>query len=250
MKMIHRLGPVTVPATTVFLLGGCQSAAPEPSVTPWTCSPRVELSSVWKELSGRHDLNRDGTITASEYGRGEVRFANFDRNEDGVLEPADFPDDTYFNGFSHMLLRDADADEDEQISPEEWQSYCADFDVDGDGRIVRSEVAETMGGWADDWDLFLLSFDQDSDGDFDQEDLRLTFRDQDYNGDGVLAGKELSGWQPTVKRPEGEPPEVGALAPDFTLSYAGQPSKTFTLSEQFKDPERARPVALIFGSYT
>ncbi|MFT6833184.1 MAG: hypothetical protein ACJAZN_003365 [Planctomycetota bacterium] len=250
MKMIHRHGSTSFLATSLLLVGACRSTAPEAPPAPWTCSPRVELSSVWQHLSERHDKDHDGRILASEYGRGEVRFANYDRNEDGVLEAADFPDDTYFNGFSHMLLKDADADEDEQVSPAEWQSFCSEFDVNGDGRIVRSEVEESMGDWTDDWNLFLLSFDQDSDGDFDDHDLQLTFRDQDYNGDGLLTGKELSGWQPTAERPDGEAPGVGTPAPEFTLSYAGDPSRTFSLSAQTMSAADARPIALIFGSYT
>ena len=250
MNRLHSIRGTGIAASVVLATAACSTSpadAPEPT---WTCSPRVELSSLWKHLSDRYDADQDGQILAAEYGRGEVRFANYDRNEDGVLEASDFPEDTHFNGFSHMLLRSADADEDQQITPEEWRTYCSDFDVDGDGRIAREEVEATMGSWTDDWRLFLLSFDQDSDGDFDDQDLKVAFKDQDYNGDGVLAGKELSGWQRTVERPEKEAPSAGEPAPEFTLGFAGEPNRTFSLAAQRAGSGSGRPTALLFGSYT
>jgi len=78
----------------------------------WSCSPRVELFAVWSFLSERYDVDHDARITRTEYPRGETRFANYDRDENGVLEPADFPPDTFFNGFNHMVVMRADADED------------------------------------------------------------------------------------------------------------------------------------------
>lgn len=212
----------------------------------WQCSSRVELSSLWAELRDRHDANRDGRVTLEEYSRGEARFRNYDRNDDGLLNAWDFPSDTYFNGFNHMIVGRADADEDEQVTWQEWQAFSGSMDVNGDGKVERPEVQAVMGGWTNDWPLFLLSFDQDGDGDFDQTDLEHTFRDQDFNGDGTLVGKELGGWQATTERPEGEPPAVGEMAPHFELSYAADPEQKF----QLIDPQRTRPVALIFGSYT
>ena len=51
-----------------------------------------------------------------------------------------------------------------------------------------------VGSWAKDWPLFLLSFDQDSDGDFDRVDLEITFTDQDFDGNGVLVGRAGMTW--------------------------------------------------------
>jgi len=225
----------------------CQSApAEDVSDLRWTCSPRVELSSLWVHLRSKYDADANGRVTKDEYNRGDVRFANYDRNEDGVLEASDFPTDTYFNGFSHMLVEDADTDEDGTVTRGEWAAFCADFDEDGDGRTERHEVEAVMGGWTDDWRLFLLSFDQDSDGDFDDVDLGLTFRDQDYNGDGVLSGKEMEGWARTAERSEIGPPAPGEAALDFELPYANDPTRSFRLLAG----RNGRPVALVFGSYT
>jgi len=245
-------------STHVLLLFGSAVSCASPSAgdaesvdfagptSTWQCSSRVELSTLWAELRDRHDANRDGRVTQEEYTRGEARFQNYDRNGDGVLNAWDFPSDTYFNGFNHMIVGQADANEDEQVSWDEWQAFSRSMDVNGDGKVERTEVQEVMGGWTNDWPLFLLSFDQDSDGDFDQTDLEYTFRDQDYNGDGTLVGNELGGWQATTERPEGEPPAVGEIAPDFQLNYASDPKRSFQLIAA----HRTKPVALVFGSYT
>lgn len=245
------------PFPLMLLLGGMVSCAGPQSgsaesvdfagpQSSWQCSSRVELSSLWAELRDRHDANRDGRVTQEEYTRGAARFQNYDRNGDGLLNAWDFPSDTYFNGFNHMIVGQADANEDEQVTWDEWQAFSRSMDVNGDGKVERPEVQAVMGGWTNDWPLFLLSFDQDSDGDFDQTDLEFTFKDQDFNGDGILVGKELGGWQATTERPEGEPPAVGEIAPDFELSFARNPDQSFRLI----DSRRTRPVALVFGSYT
>lgn len=233
--------------TPTLGLGALMScAAPPASDDAWDCSSRVELSSVWTTLQERHDANGDGQITAEEYARGEVRFANYDRTGDGVLDASDFPSDTWFNGFNAMMVRNADADADQQVTTSEWQAFEAGLDPNGDGLCTPEEVTAVMGPWTEDWPLFLLSFDQDGDEDFDREDLAMAFRDQDYNGDGVLAGAELSGWQSTQQRRDGEPPAPGEMAPDFELDYAAFPGRSFKL----RDASRTRPVALVFGSYT
>ncbi len=211
----------------------------------WQCSPRLELSSVWTFLARKYDSDGDEVVTAAEYDRGETRFINYDRTGDGQLTAADFPPDTYFNGFSHYLVRQADADEDETITRAEWDAFAARLDADGSGVITPDEAKRAMGEWADDWPLFLLSFDQDQDGDFDAFDLDVTFRDQDYDGDGALTGKETAGWAATAERPDTPPPAVGEAAPAIDLMFADG-SGAFRLA----DAIREQPVALVFGSYT
>lgn len=225
------------------LLTAC--ATSPTAAEPWNCTPRLHLSKVWTFLSAKYDRNQDGRVSNAEYTRGETRFQNFDRNDDGELTADDFPEDTFFNGFTHMIVKRADGDEDGQVSIGEWQAFGQRIDDDRDGEMTQDEVIAVLGDWGDDWRLFLLSFDQNEDGRFTWPDLKLAFRDQDYDGNGVLAGKEMAGWQPTLGKP-GSAPEPGTEAPDFTLAYAGRPSESFHLSEQL----RQRPVALIFGSYT
>lgn len=237
----------------VVLLSACAALAcatssdrAEPARAAERCSARVELSTIWRHLEGKYDVDRDGRVTLDEYDRGDVRFANYDRNTDGVLSEDDFPTDRFFNGFAHRFVRDADADGDGEVTRTEWTTFTEAFDLDGDGRIERHEVREAMRQLTKDWELFLVGFDNDFDGDFDEADLQVMFRDLDFDGNGALAGKELEGWQSTAPRSDGEPPAAGEPAPDFELAYAGEPDRTFRLSEACRE----RPVALVFGSYT
>lgn len=229
----------------MLCLAACAVPPPSDAGLAWTCSPRLELSQVWAFLADKYDGDRDGRVTKAEYPRGAVRFDNYDRDQNGVLEAKDFPEDTFFNGFTHMILQRADADADEQVTRTEWASFSKSLDADQDGDMSKAEVAAVLGRWADDWRLFLLSFDQDGDGMFLQNDLEVAFRDQDFDGDGTLSGKEMAGWQPTAEV-DGRGPAPGTTAPDFELPVAGAPNQTVRLSEAVK----TQPVALIFGSYT
>jgi hypothetical protein len=58
-----------------------------------TPQPGARLSEgerAWKFFAERHDKNRDGKVGKDEYGRGDAKFAQLDRDEDGVLTSADF----------------------------------------------------------------------------------------------------------------------------------------------------------------
>ena len=229
-----------------LLLAACATHAPASQASdPWNCTPRLHLSKVWTFLASKYDRDQDGLISADEYDRGETRFQNFDRDDDGTLSAKDFPEDTFFNGFTHMIVEEADSDKDKQVSSGEWQAFTKRFDRDGNSIFTQDEVIDVLGSWGKDWRLFLLSFDMNQDGVFTAPDLKLAFRDQDFDGNGVLAGKEMSGWQPTLGE-KGAAPEPGTEAPDFELAYAGNPSQTFHLHDEVK----TQPVALIFGSYT
>ncbi len=229
-----------------LLLAGC-ATTPDSTTTSaaWTCSSRLELSQVWSFLEGKYDRNHDARITTVEYTRGATRFKNFDRDDNGVLEAADFPEDTFFNGFTHLILRQADRNHDNQVTGNEWAMFGKRLDDNGDGQMTADEVANVLGSWASDWRLFLLSFDQDGDGKFSPRDLDLAFRDQDFDGNGSLSGKEMSGWQP-VAEDRGDAPAPGTQAPDFELPLAGNAPQTWRLHGAIK----TQPVALIFGSYT
>lgn len=220
--------------------------AVEEAGAAWDCQARVELSSLWKALSERYDPDGDGRILREDYPRGELRFANFDRTGDGVLTRDDFPSDGHFNGFSNALVGRADGNGDGRVTFLEWDEYCAAWDGDGDGTVAPDELRPFLEGWADDWRLFLLSFDQDADGDFDLTDIELTFVDQDFDGDGVLTGKELEGWASPMDRDGSSGPAPGDPAPPFALGHAGDPERTFDLEEELRE----KPVALLFGSYT
>lgn len=182
-------------------------------------------------------VRRDGDnrVTANEYTRGEVRFANYDRDGNGSLEALDFPEDTYLNGFNHMIPHYADSNEDKQITRTEWQAFTASMDPDGNDWMTAEEVKGALGSWAEDWRLFLLSFDQNGDGVFRRDDLEITFRDQDFDGNGVLTGRETAGWDVVMERPDEEPPAVGDPAPGFELPYAEDSKRSARLPTAHPD---------------
>ncbi len=214
------------------------------------CSSRVHYSALWQHLHARYDADGDGRISRDEYPRGDVRFANFDRNGDGVLNVTDFPADRQFNAFSPSLARMADADGDNAVSRGEWSTFCDAIDGDSDGEPDRTGLAATLRGWPldsdKDWNLFLLAFDQDENGRFTAEDLGHLFHDLDADGDGTVAEAEMQRHRRTMQRPDAPLPAVGEPAPDFELPIAGDPANTVSLSSFEGD----RPVALLFGSYT
>ena len=63
----------------------CRSTSPAPVVA----SDDVDNAFVW--LADRYDADGDGTITEEEFDREGAEFARLDRNEDGVLDAADYP---------------------------------------------------------------------------------------------------------------------------------------------------------------
>ncbi len=229
-----------------FLLAACASGPPEGPPAEWECGSRVELARVFEELVVRHDADGDGAITSEEYTRGEVRFANYDRNGDGVLTAVDFPADEHWNGFAPRMLAGMDANGDKVVETAELDVFIERVDADRNGMIEAAE----LGGFlppriAGKPKLIRLSFDQDLDGVLEEADLRQMFADCDRDGDGQLAGPELAGRQRTFARAP-RPPAVGEEAPDFTLTYVDEPENEVRLSSFRGD----RPVALVFGSYT
>lgn len=241
--VIAVLGPIAPAQDPVARPVAGETRAPAAAA----CGSRVALAKVWAVLRESHDRDGDGVVTRDEYPRGDVRFSNFDRNRDGRLDAHDFPDDAFVNGFNHWLVRMADADGDGAVVAEEWGALERGLDADGDGTVAPGELAAKVGPDASrKFELFLLSFDQDLDGRFTKADLAIAFRDLDVDGDGALRGEETRRWRPTAARPSTPLPKVGEPAPDFELPRADDASKRFSLAS-FRG---ARPVALVFGSYT
>lgn len=234
---------------TSVLLSTSVLRAQEKDSTPAdeNCGARVELAAIWKHLRARYDKDKDGKITPLEYPRGKQRFTNFDRDRDGNLTAKDFPEGKHFNGFSPGMLRRADRDRDGVVTKAEWKGMVGMLDADGNGKITSKEFGRIAGpAMAEKWDLMLLSFDQDLDGDFDLEDCAAMFNDCDLDSDGRIVDKELAGWKWSGPRSNRRAPKVGAIAPDFELPRLDDEEKSIRLSS-FRGK---RPVALIFGSYT
>lgn len=214
---------------------------------PTRAGSRVKLERVWTFIQQRYDTDRDGQVTTVEYARGEVQFANYDLDGDGLLTEKDFPDEVWYNGFGPGAAREADLDRNREVTREEWQAYLNKLDPDEDGEMTQAEFGRVYSPeMAARMSIVALSFDQNLDGKVTRADYALLFGDLDRNQDGVLSGAELQPKAGVGSGPTRPAPAVGEVAPDFELPLADDAEQTVRLSS-FRN---AKPVALIFGSYT
>ena len=177
----------------------------------------------WDRLKAR-DKDRNGRITADEFGAPSDLFAALDRDGDGAIagDDLDWSDNSTYArqmGMAQQLLRRADADGSRKLSKEEWDRLFEE--------LARGKPA------------------------LETEDLRRFLYPPPPKGGpppgsgmppkeillfGLLTGEIGSG---------AEGPILNTSAPNFTLK-SPDGKTTITLSS-FKGK---KPVALIFGSFT
>ena len=214
---------------------------------PTTEGGRVKLERIWTFIQGRYDKDGNGQVTVAEYNRGEIQFANYDINHDGVLTEADFPDESWYNGFGPGAASEADRDRNREVTAQEWEAYLDRLDPGKDGEMTQEDFGRVYSPvMAARMSIVALSYDQDWDGKVTRADYAMLFSDLDRNKDGVLAGDELQTKVGVGSRPTRPEPAIGEVAPDFELPLADDAEQTVRLSS-FKNK---KPVALIFGSYT
>jgi|SRR5579872_1210018 len=181
----------------------------------------------WEWIADRFDANSDGKITPEELGVKEPGsdqfFARLDRDNDGVLQEADFDfvsrqPTTPALMLSQYLPGLLDADSNGRITPEELAEFLKRADTEKTGFITAEDLYR---------EFTRMLADRDSGGsDMPRPErmLRMFFKG------------ELGVLEPG--------PALGQTAPDFTLpTHDG--SRTVTLSQS-----RGKPVILIFGSFT
>jgi Ca2+-binding EF-hand superfamily protein len=208
---------------------------------------RVKLERIWTFIQERYDKDGNGRVTVAEYTRGEIQFANYDIDHDGVLTETDFPDESWYNGFGPGVAFEADRDRNREVTAQEWEAYLDKLDADKNGEMTQEEFGNMYSPvMAARMSIVALSFDQDMDGKVTRADYVMLFSDLDRNKDGVLAGDELQTKVGVGDRPSRPAPAIGEVAPDFELPLADDAERTVRLSS-FKNK---KPVALIFGSYT
>ena len=107
----------------------------------------VRLGGRLKEM----DTNKDGVITLDEFlARRDPTFARFDKNNDGVIERAEFEAFAKENAdyWVKRFIKRFDADNDGRISKEEFakahRERFAMRDLDGDGRIGLDDMGPGM----------------------------------------------------------------------------------------------------------
>ena len=244
----------------VCILGAaaCQSAPPVPMDEP----------AAFTFVRERYDANGDGAVSEDEYRRAGVQFARLDRTGDGVLRADDFetagrrmlgmrPEEARRQRARHLLAWyfQGEGTGPHRVEEEELLEALAVYDVNGDGRVGRTEfearaaTGETYGRTPSGRWAGLLELET-------TDPWERLLQGADLDGNGFLTAADLEGFYGLVEERDGwsfDPRHGVAIgrsldglpAPDFSLpSLDG--SGDVTLSDFAGD----RPVALIFGSYT
>ena len=232
---------------------------------------------IWKFLSEKYDKNGDGKITLQEYGRGEQKFAGYDRDNNGSITESDTrgggnaqrrggggrggargggrgggraPASTVDTDIAMTIAKNADDNEDGKVTRIEWGKALSTLDHDQDKVVSPEELNDIMCAALGRNNLSDRAvgrrsrhLDADKDGKVQLAELDKMFAKLDKNSDQSISGAELSAT--SGQRQMGRA-QLGQLAPDFELPFVKEPSKSVRLSS-FKGK---KPVALIFGSYT
>jgi len=184
---------------------------------------RVKLERLWTFIQQRYDKDGNGQVTMAEYARGEVQFANYDVDGDGVLTQKDFPDEAWYNGFGPGVAQEADRDRNRTVTAEEWQTFLDGLALEDDGSIDVAALAESLPeprmrhhrhrrgrrfGSADGGDegdrptreeALATALDTDGDGTVTKADLQAIFDALDADADGAISSEE----KPQRPRPMG-----------------------------------------------
>jgi thiol-disulfide isomerase/thioredoxin len=180
----------------------------------------------WIWLAARFDSNRDGKILRQEFHGPDSSFGDLDRDGDGSLtqDDLDWTENSEWMRRESQVqrrFRDLDEDGDGKLSAQEWKAYFDDLAGSkgsvspAEFRRVLQPLATTRGGGGGQAMSLKLRHD------------RLV---------GVLKGDVGS---------FNEGPQLGELAPDFTLET--QDGKGPITLSSFRGK---KPVVLTFGSYT
>lgn len=191
----------------------------------------------WKGMLERFDKDNDGKISEAEFEGPDKIFGFLDRNDDGVIDeqegtqagpggqPGNHPggrrNQDAAARFGKMLEK-WDANEDGQLSKDEWQGKPDSFgwfDGDGDTFITEQEFVDGMAQMQkrrNPMAEMLAVWDTDADGRVSEDEWAAFFAVADANEDGFISEDELAKAlrppRPEVK-PDAPPAPGGGFAP-------------------------------------
>ena len=168
------------------------------------------------EPRGPRDLDQDGEISRAEFDTWSAEmFETMDRDGDGILQEEEMPRararearEQARSAFGGVILaRAADADRNQEVTAEEWETFRAALEIDGDGAITAESLRAALpgpsrdrggrGGFggrgrgSDSEGRFTGVFDQDGDGLVTFDDIDSIYASLDADGDGALTSDEL-----------------------------------------------------------
>jgi len=212
-------------AVCIVLLMGGRLAAQNPDNSEASSRKKPgDANSTW-EVIARHDKDKNGKVTSTEYTRGEEKFKRLDANSDGVLTKDDFSGggnrregmrgrggrgDRGMRGggfggrgggrgrgemMGQMLLSrmksGMDADSDGSVTTKEWKAFLKNADSDKDKILSQDELVdagspERMAEFAS------RTFDSNDDQKIQIGELDPVFERADADKNGILEGNEIS----------------------------------------------------------
>ena len=202
-------------------------------VPGWYTDAKSRYDWIW--LASRFDRNRDGRVRKAEFDGPEATWAKLDRDGDGAVsaDDLDWTDSSLYmkqqaqaQAQARRQLRQLDADGDGEVSAEEWSAAYAKLAAAGKDKKVDAAALR---------DVLYASAPASAPeaGGFERQSMTAKHRAERLTG--ILKGDVGS---------FNEGPDIGDLAPDFTLrTHDGK--RAVKLSSL-----RGRPVVLTFGSFT
>jgi len=216
-------------------------------------------TSIWGYLEAKYDDDRDGVILVTDYDRGTESFSRLDQNDDGKLTEQDFRSGGRMHVFvaQMMIMRNFHDDEEYAVlTIEEVRACFVRADKNGDGALALAEFEQfvaaavvpadapaprAMPPGMNPYDSMLRAMDRDRSGHLQVAEFEVFFEERDSDKNGT--------WEPRARTAPREVTASGVAegldAPDFALHPPGG-GEVARLSAH----RGARPVALIFGSYT
>ena len=199
------------------------STAPRPAGQPGGWYHPSDLRYTWGWLASRFDPDHDGTIHRAEFAGPAAAWERLDRDHDGVIAATDF--DWSERSTWYQMARQGsrrfdmiDSDGSGRITAEEWQAFFA-VAAQGKDHLTNDDLRDAM---------FTIA---------ERPRPRFaTFADRVDRLKVILNGDIGSMF---------EGPDLGAVAPDFSLTTHDHRG-VVRLSEN----RGKKPVVLIFGSFT